>query len=298
MEDILLDTDIGDDIDDAFALALIMSSPELRLLGVTTVYRNAAERRDIVKSILAGYGRPDIPVYAGEDVPPDDEMRFFNYDTVECGKPVIRHFVPGMTRYDPDATDAAEYIAGQLNARPGEITILAIGPLTNLARVHRLYPDALAKAKRIVFMGGQLKDDYREWNVKCDVASAEAVFSSGADIVMVTRDVTVRCIMGAGDVERVRKNCSCHPFLYRMLKVWFADKDYRLALTMHDALAVGILLRDFCGMEKTHVKILTDDKTRGITRVGTGVPVTATVWVDAAAFIAWMLDRLEAYAHP
>ena len=51
-------------------------------------------------------------------------------------------------------------------------------------------------------------------------------------------------------------------------------------------------------MEKTHVKILTDDKTRGITRAGTGVPVTATVWVDAAAFIAWMLDRLEAYAHP
>lgn len=296
MEDILLDTDIGDDIDDAFALALIMSSPELNLLGVTTVYRNAAERRDIVKSVLDGYGRPDIPVYAGEDVPPADEMRFFNYDVLERGKPLIRHFVTGMKRYPTDKTDAAEFIASQLNSRPGEITVMAIGPLTNLARAERLYPGTLSNAKKIVFMGGQLVGEYREWNIKCDVESAREVFAGGARIVMVTRDVTVKCILGAGDVERVRENCGAHPFLYDMLRVWFADKDYRCALAMHDALAVSMLLGDFCKTQNVSVRILTDGKMRGVTLACEGGTVTATVDVAAASFVEWLLRRLEGYA--
>jgi purine nucleosidase len=184
---VILDTDIGDDIDDAFALALILRSPELHLLGVQTAFGDTELRARLVDRYLAAVDRTDIPVLAG--VP---------------GK--ATHFTQAAyARQSPERKhdDAVPFLLGQIRQHPGQITLIAIGPLFNLQAAIAQDPATFRQLKRVVLMGGSVYRGYDnhkegntntppspEWNILCDPPGAQALFASGVPIYVMPLDST------------------------------------------------------------------------------------------------------------
>src|SRR5687767_13127766 len=163
---VLIDTDIASDIDDAFALALALASPELDVQGITTCAAQAEDRAWIVCRFLSHAGIKPIPVAAGKapqpDYPVDWQIQY------------RRHPAPLFKRTQKlEKTSAADFLHDKLKARPGKLTIIALGPLTNIARLLDEHPEAKPLIKRIVLMGGALEVGYHgqrpaepEWNIK------------------------------------------------------------------------------------------------------------------------------------
>jgi inosine-uridine nucleoside N-ribohydrolase len=180
---ILFDTDIGTDVDDAFALALIVRSPELDLLGVTTASGDTQARARLAAKMLREAGRPDVPVVAGEPGKPlpIDQTRWAD----GFSSPAIR------------SEKAVDFLKAQIEKRPGEITLVPVGPLTNVGALLKAHPAVAKKIKRIVLMGGSVAFGYgtnpkpvAEYNIAQDTEAAQVVFSSGVPILMVPLDVT------------------------------------------------------------------------------------------------------------
>lgn len=182
---IIIDTDIGDDADDALAICLALKSEELEVMGITTVFRNTAARAQIAVRLLQLMGRTDIPVYAGIGHPLVAEA---DVETVPI------QLLAGMEEleYRKDM-DGVEYLRRSLSASQGDITLVTIGPLTNVGVLLCKYPEVKGKIKEIVMMGGAYYMHYNEWNILCDPEAAHIVYSSGVPIRAIGLDVTTRC---------------------------------------------------------------------------------------------------------
>lgn len=143
---IIIDTDIGDDADDALAICLALKSEELEVMGITTVFRNTAARAQIAVRLLQLMGRTDIPVYAGIGHPLVAEA---DVETVPI------QLLAGMEEleYQKDM-DGVEYLRRSLAASQGDITLVTIGPLTNVGVLLCKHPEVKGKIKEIVMMGG------------------------------------------------------------------------------------------------------------------------------------------------
>jgi purine nucleosidase len=188
-EKIIIDTDIGDDIDDAFAVALALRSPELQILGITTTFRDAEARAKLVDRMLGEAARQDIPVAVG--VHTDAKVGMSQRPYAEGG-----HFARAL---HPVAVD---FILDQIRRNPGEITLVCIGPLFNVGRLIDRDPQTFRRLNRVVMMGGSIDRGYEadpysppnppepEWNIKNDVVSAQKLFSSGVPIFMMPLDST------------------------------------------------------------------------------------------------------------
>ncbi len=183
---VVLDTDIGDDIDDAFALALVLKSPELRLLGVTTAFGDTALRARLVERYLTAAGRGDVPIAAGVATPAKNVFTQRAY--AERGPEM--QFAGGV-----------DFLLGQIRAHPGEITLIAIGPLTNVQAAIARDPETFKKLKRVVLMGGSIERGYdgkrgerrppdAEWNFLCDPAGAQVLLASGVPVFILPLDST------------------------------------------------------------------------------------------------------------
>ncbi len=142
---VILDTDIGDDIDDAFALALVLQSPELKLLGVTTAFGDTALRARLVDRYLTAVGRGDVPIAAGVTTP---------------AKNVFTQRVYAERGPQMQFADGVDFLLGQIRAHPGEITLIAIGPLTNVQAAIARDPETFKQLKRVVLMGGSIERGY------------------------------------------------------------------------------------------------------------------------------------------
>ena len=193
---ILLDTDIGGDIDDAFALALVLRSPELQLLGVTTVSGDTHARARLAAKLLWEGGARSVPVAAGEPGRPlpSEQTRWAN----GFRSPQIR------------PVNAASFLDAVLRRRAEKTIIVAIGPLSNLAALLTKDPRITRKIKQIVLMGGSIAhgsgDDPKpvaEYNIRADPAAAHKVFSSGVPILMVPLDVTAMLQLHRADRHRI-----------------------------------------------------------------------------------------------
>ena len=172
IEKIIIDTDIGDDIDDAFAVALALRSPELEILGITTTFRDTEARAKILDRMLGEAGRQDIPVAVGIPTPaPPNPMSQRRYGE---GGHFARSSHPG----------AVDFILDQIQRNPGEITLVCIGPLVNVGVMIDKDPQTFRKLKRVVIMGGSIDRGYGdpyaaptspepEWNIVNDVPSCE-----------------------------------------------------------------------------------------------------------------------------
>jgi pyrimidine-specific ribonucleoside hydrolase len=200
---IILDCDPGHD--DAIALLLALASPEIELLGVTTVSGNQTLDKTTANAlrVLEFAGRTDVPVYAGADTPFLRERDVAAHVHGESG-------LDGPALPDPTTSVreglAVDFIADQIRARNGKVTVVPTGPLTNIALLFALHPDAVPE--RIVLMGGAVGEGNRtpaaEFNIWADPESAQRVFGAGLDTTMIGLDVTHRALITDTHTERLR----------------------------------------------------------------------------------------------
>jgi inosine-uridine nucleoside N-ribohydrolase len=279
---IFLDTDIGTDIDDAFALALIINSPELDLQGVTTVSGDTQARARLAAKMLweAGGAWRRVPVAAGEPGKPS---------------PIEQtRWAAGFTSSQLRPEKASDFLRAEIERRPGEITLVTIGPLTNVAALLRQSPAVARKIRRLAMMGGSIARGYdpgsgpaAEYNIAADPAAAQAVFTSGIPILMVPLDVTAILQLDPARRDRVFTHLSpLTNALTLLYHLWGHPTP-----TLFDPMAVAMLIDPrLCETQTLAIEV----DTRGFTRVAEGRPANATVALhtDPARFFKFYLSRI------
>ena len=190
---IIIDTDIGDDIDHAFAVALALESPELHVLGFTTTYGDTAARARLLRRLLAETGHSDLPVAAGPATPHTLRMSQMRYAARG----------PAGSLGEPDAV---AFLSAQIRANPGRITLVAIDPLTTVEAMIDREPALFHQLKQVVLMGGSVDKGYglpfrdpadgaphgpdAEWNILNGIAGARKLLASGVPVVLMPLDAT------------------------------------------------------------------------------------------------------------
>ncbi len=278
---IILDTDIGTDIDDAFALALALSSPEIDLRAVTTVSADAYGRALIACRFLEAVGRGDIPVAAGRPQRPAPE---------KTGQ--YAYGLDASFRKRPVSELASEYIYQRLKAEPGVITLVTAGDLTNAARVITDHPEAKPWFKRIVLMGGAVRSGYNgkppvvwEWNIRSDIKGAQVVFSSGVPITMAPLDATIVRLEEPFRNRIFGSGAALGGQLHELYKLWG-----KVRPVLFDPVAVTLSFDESCcTMENLRIEV----DNEGFTREVKGTPnarVATSNRVDD--FLNWYVDRV------
>jgi inosine-uridine nucleoside N-ribohydrolase len=200
---IILDCDPGHD--DAIALMLAVASPELELVGVTTVSGNQTLPKTTTNAlrVLELVGRSDVPVHAGAAGPLVREQHVAADVHGESGLDGPDLPQPSTAANEQHAVD---FLAEQIRARDGKLTLIPTGPLTNVALLLALHPDA--RPERVVLMGGSIGEGNTtpaaEFNIWADPEAARRVFESGLDVTMIGLDVTHRALITDAHKERLR----------------------------------------------------------------------------------------------
>ncbi|MDG4824158.1 nucleoside hydrolase [Asanoa sp. WMMD1127] len=247
---VLLDTDIGNDIDDAVCLAYLLAQPDCELLGITTVTAAPVDRASLA-SVLCRIAGRDVPIRPGAGVP-------LVGPPVQAPPPQAA----ALARWPHDEVfpvgEAVEFMRRTIHAHPGEVTLLAIGPLTNLALLFAVDPAVPSLLKRLVLMGGAfLEPSEAEWNIHNDPYAAARVYAASARVHRsVGLDVTTKVRMNADDFLA---RCD-HPLLHPvadMAASWFAE---RPEVTFHDPLAAATIFQpELCGFARGEVTVDTAD---------------------------------------
>lgn len=286
----VLDTDIGDDIDDAFALALALHSPELRILGITTAFGDTELRARLVDRYLAAVGRKDIPVAAGIPTP---HSNVFTQAAYANREPDHKH------------PDGVKFLLDTIRAHPGAVTLIAIGPLANVGEAIKRDPATFRKLKRVVLMGGSVYRGYdgpkgerrppdAEWNIARDPEGAKALLASGVPVFMMPLDSTQIHLEEAARDKLFAFGSPLTDQLTLLYHQWTGAASH--APTLFDPVAVTYAVQpDLCPVKPLHLDV--DEK--GFTRPGEGSP-NAQVCVESneQGFLALLLGRImETTAH-
>ena len=287
---VVIDTDIGDDIDDAFALALALKSPELKVLGVTTTFGDTEMRGRLVDRYLKAVGRSDIPVFAGPATKTGNAMSQAAY-----------------AKRDPPKKfgDGAEFILRTAREHPGQVTLIGIGPLSTVEAAIKSDPSTFKKLKRVVIMGGSVYRGYGvdaqgkpkpaepEWNILNDPDGLKALLASGVPVYIMPLDSTqVRL------AEEGRENIFAHgsPLtdqLTLLYHQWMGGSPNRsLTPTLFDPVAVTYTFRpDLCPAKPMHI----DVDAKGMTIPGQGAPnAEVCLQSDEKGFLELLQQRVTA----
>ena len=262
MTKILLDTDIGTDVDDAVCLAYLLSHPDCELLGITTVTGEAVKRASLASVLCRAAGK-DIPIFPGAEIPMQGEQR----------QPIAQQAAalprwPHKRRF-PEG-EAVEFLAQTIKSHPGEVTLLTVGPLTNAGMLFSAHPEVSALLSGFVMMGGSFGRDLPakeqvEWNIAGDARAAAIVY--GAEVRLhrsLGLNVTQKVVMPAEEVRKRFTAPLLRPVL-DMAEIWFAK--FYPSITFHDPLAAAtIFAPDLCAYQ------------RGIVSVDTAVMPGRTSW--------------------
>ncbi|HEX6504949.1 MAG TPA: nucleoside hydrolase [Terriglobales bacterium] len=268
---IIIDTDIGDDIDDAFALALALSSPEFEILGVTAAWGDTQMRARVVDRMLCETGMDNIPIAAGAST----ESKL-----VLDHAPFARSFWKPVRHYGP----AVDFILDQIRKYPHQITLIAIAPLKNIGDVIERDPQTFNKLKRVVIMGGSVYRGYNdlgylpshgpdpEYNIVSDIGAARRLFASGVPLYVMPLDSTQ---LKLDEIKReiiFRQSTSLTDDLTLLYHLWGGQTP-----TLYDPVAVAYALQpNLCPTQPMRLEI--DDK--GYTRPSAGAP-NAEVCLDS-----------------
>ena len=289
----ILDTDIGDEIDDALALSLALQSPELKVLGIVTVLQDGDRRADLVWRILGLYRRTEIPVGVGAE------------------QPLVAQPLTGPVRQTEALLSGDRMPAGRRRnglellidtclRSPVKITLIAYGPLTNIAIALRAEPRLREKLERIVLMNGVFFRPGLEYNTKIDPEASAIVYSSGVPIVTVGLDVTTQCLLSADHLRQfATSKLESVQFLWKLIQIWqHGNPEQRPVL--HDPLAVAVTVRpDLIGTARGTVAVETrgqPDRTYGMTIFKKDSAGTTQVAqeVSAAAAVDFFMSRVLA----
>ncbi len=301
---VILDTDIGGDIDDALALVYAVKHPRLEVLGVTTVM-DGSYRTAMALKLLELLGRDDVPVFRGarnrllkgSQVMPDAE-KAPQMEALEKMS-ALEGLAPPRRAVAPEF--APDWIAQQVMARPGKITLVPYGPMTNIALALIREPRLKESVKEIVLMGGALNRARPEYNLMMDPEATRVVFDSGLPITMVGLDVTTRCRMKPEQVEALANaGTPVLKLLTGFLRAWQRNNPQQMPV-LHDPLAVGVVAdRSLVKLER----MIIDVETRGEFTAGATVPrrgtpeelarrgIQVAVEVDADRFLRHFLETI------
>jgi len=282
----ILDTDIGGDIDDAWALGLAMQSPALELVGVTITDGNTPARAKVACKLLHAGGRDDVPVAVGRKTHDHVEFQFAWAEDFAAKVPVTQ--------------PAADFIIETVRKQPGEITLVAVGPLQNVADALRKDPAIAKLFKRVVLMSGSIaasawsSTHIPEWNVVSSTADAQVVYAAGLPLTTVPLDSTTYVTLKDDERDRLLKHDSpVTRSLEALYRLWIEKPSSRM--TLHDQLAIAETIRPgaFFGRKDT-LSIVVDDK--GYTQVDSARGKPATVCFDPKRdeFMEFYLDGLMA----
>ena len=249
LKKVILDTDIGDDIDDSFALLLLLESHKFNCLGVTTVFRNSLKRAKMAKQLIRSLGY-DIKVYRGIDDPLKQNIDHLiskeikekeKYD--EDGKYIFPQYDKSMENEKVEDENAVDFIIRMIHLYPHEVTLIPIGPLTNIASAIKKDPTIVPLIKEIRLMGAGLNLNFVEWNIFCDPDAAKIVFSSNINkIVAVTINVTSLTSLTEEEVNSLKNNNSkAIKLVYEAMMKRFKHYEFSSPV-MHDPLTVASLI--------------------------------------------------------
>lgn len=246
---VVLDGDPG--LDDAVAWLLALASPELKILGVTTVHGNVAlpltTRNAGVTLALGGSAGADVRVYAGADRPLIRELMGASSVHGDTGLPATG--LPDPLR-ELETEHAVNYLIRTARERPGDVTLIATGPLTNVALAFRMDPELPQLLREVVWMGGSTAQGNRtpaaEFNALADPHAAAVVFTSGVPLRMIGLNVTMQCVATPDRVEALQQLGTPVGLACAQMLTFYAGayrQRYNLSGgALHDPLAVAAVL--------------------------------------------------------
>jgi purine nucleosidase len=262
---VIFDTDVGDDIDDAFALALLLRNPEVDILGITTAWGDTNLRARLVSRFLCETGYSQIPVYSG---PETKSSAKFSQAQWASRSPVRSY------------PDAIAFTLDTIRKNPGEITLISVAPFTNVGALVRKDPETFRNLKRVVIMGGSVDRGYGdiangsvhapepEYNVYSDIPAAKELFTSGVPIYMMPLDSTQIPLDEVRRALLFSHGSSLTDVLTLLYHQW-AAANRATTPTLFDAMAAAYAVRpDLCPVKPMHIEV--DDK--GFTRSTPGTP--------------------------
>jgi len=306
MPTVILDCDPGHD--DAIALLLALGSPELHLLGVSTVSGNQTLEKTTANAIrvLHHVGRDDVPVAAGAERPLVRERHVAAEVHGETG--LDGPSLPPPARA-PEPTHAIDWIAATVERTAEPVTLVATGPLTNVALLLARYPALELSLERIVLMGGAIgagnTTPAAEFNIWADPEAASRVFQSGVDLTMVGLDVTHRALMTPAHTARLAAAGKAGKLVADLFEFYaqFHHRHYGWdGAPVHDAVAMAHVL-DGTLLTTTHCGVVIDtgpELSRGRTHadvrntMGWAPNCHVAVDIDAARFFELLIARISA----
>jgi len=269
---ILLDTDLGSDIDDALALAYLLKQPRCELVGITTVSGAVDERAAIAEIVCRAFGREDVPIRTGLS------------DTLADGpgQPRVPHYaaVKHLPHRQSYPNDAVDFLRKTIRSRPGEIVLLSIGPFSNMAVLLALDPEIPSLLKGFISMAGSFfRGNEAEWNCLCDPEATIATLKRTHRHTLVGLDVTIPCSMPPAEV-RAKFAKAPLDVLLLMAEKWFEGAD---RVTFHDPLAAALIFRpELCELASGRVQGLPGGHT--VLKEDAAIPHHVAKHVDVQAF--------------
>ncbi|MDD6994633.1 MAG: nucleoside hydrolase [Candidatus Borkfalkiaceae bacterium] len=297
IEKYIIDTDIGDDIDDAFALEYAVNAG-LDIIGVTTVFRNAYLRAKLSAYLLRLCGKK-VPVYAGEDLPlvqaVDAIQKADRYlqpqelaKVMREGKGWLPEYLPRARRSKVSKERAVDFLIDSAKRNGERLGILAIGPLTNLARAFQKDFESMRKIGGVYLMGGNVSQDTAEWNIRLDPEAADIVFRANVPVFLIGSDMTWKhCMVSNEELCNIKQSEGAVAKANRaMLELWENQPLYRGRMPcMHDSLVVATVVCPACvSYKKMFVRIGLCGAERGKTIAGAGAPINVACKVNETLF--------------
>jgi purine nucleosidase len=285
-----IDTDIGDDIDDAFALGLILHSPELRVLGISTAFGDTEMRARLVDRLLSATGASAIPVTAGIHTQTDNLM---TQKTYAMQAPARKY------------ADGVAALQAQIRQHPEQVTLIALGPLFNIGALIDRDPYTFRKLKRVVMMGGSIYRGYGgwkgepasqpapEWNIDRDPQDAAKLLAAGVPIFLMPLDSTQIRLQTGPREEIFSAGTPLTDQLAVLYHQWMENAaNHPSTPTLFDPVAAAYTFRpDLCPTQPMRLEI--DDK--GSTKPVQGPPnASVCLKSDEDGFLQLLLSRLKA----
>ncbi|WP_433674237.1 nucleoside hydrolase [Microbacterium gorillae] len=273
---VILDTDIGSDVDDLMALALILGTPTVDLVGITTVYGDTALRARLAQRVLTLAGA-DAPVHAGIQKP------LSGRDVWWAGHE--GDLYPELEKDTYDSDDAVRFLVDTVTASPGELDVIAIGPLTNIAAAITADPAFASSVRHLWVMGGDFAAGEAEHNFVSDVDAATIVFDAGIPTTITGLEITRQLQIARDDLDRIAAAGDLGATIRAEIEQWWAFWNTEWNVP-HDPITVLTLTEPhlFTLSSPGHVKIGSGDTLgvstlnleRGATRVVTGIDIDGT----------------------